>query len=126
MGICDECKEKQMNRIVLALLVWLGCIVFLVAAINISEIADEGFISKQTEEKYIRNIGRFTIEGGGDRWLYVRSDTLTSIFENHSAPINLFSKYSIHRVGMIRRGSRLHHLVDSVITNSPDPNNKYK
>jgi uncharacterized protein YneF (UPF0154 family) len=86
---------------------------------------DGGHISKKTEEKYLRNLHRYS-ERGLPKYRYLTAknggDSLADIDYNTFYILLPTTKYNIEGVGLIRRGTRLHHLVDSIF-NIKRPNN---
>jgi hypothetical protein len=100
------------------------------AGMTVMPLIVKGKISKSTEEKYLRNIGNFKVSYGrssNEYFLFAWNDSLTSIHKMPLSITNPFAKYHIgDDVGYIPRGSRLHKIVDSLLSGKDTPSNPYK
>ena len=84
-----------------------------------------GYISSETEQKYLRNISKFypiskrhctTGLSGGD----------TLSFAAKVLPVDLFNKWYIYKVGLVRRDSELSKKFDSIAATYKNELNKLK
>lgn len=95
-----------------------------------SSSMDYPYISKQTEEKYIRNISNYECYNCSSKDTYItpisHNDSLSWITKIVSYEINPFKKWKIDEVGAVRRGSELHRLLDSIENINKNTKNKYE
>ena len=84
-----------------------------------------GYISSETEQKYLRNIGKFypISDRQCTTGLYGR-DTLS--FTAKVIPLDLFNKWYISKVGLVRRDSELSKKFDSIASTYKKELNKLK
>lgn len=88
------------------------------------------YISKQTEEKYIRNISNYEYYKSGSNYMHINpisgGDSLAWISQVINYEIDPFRKWKIDEVGAVRRGSELHRLLDSIENTIEKVKNKYE
>jgi len=87
----------------------------------------QGYISEKTEEKYLRNLDKYTMINNQNFYIGLKGgDTLTFIATIAPFKFDPFHKWYINDVGMIKPNSLLSKKLDSIAANYIDPVNKYK
>lgn len=111
------------KRKAILILITVWAFVWFCTAVLAGFLIHGNFISKKTEEKYLRNIHLY--KPISERQIYVFSDTLGYIAKVSLAALNPFYKYYLEDTGLIKRGSELEKKVDSVL-NSQNHKNPYE
>jgi hypothetical protein len=98
-----------------------------VLMVSIELIQGDWFISQKTEEKYLRNISRYTPISKSQVFIYDGRDTLSYIAKAPFGFVNPFAKWYIgHDVGLIKRNSKLSKALDKMVDGFEPPENKLK